>query len=120
MPVQVNIEDNPTYDLMAFTEARAFAEEIALTLMRHYADQDWLIQVNKSIGIANVLLPGISKKYGMQINLDTCRHDLERKSMLAGGELLERFKQKGHGATDPSNILVDAHGDAINAVKGEL
>lgn len=86
--------------------------QVNAVLNKHYPGHPWLIGANHEAGTINVQLTYLDKhgKVGKMGNWGFLLHiakvktipDLEKKVMLAGGELLERWQLARDKATDTS------------------
>lgn len=82
------------------------AKEIADTLMQHYPGHLWAVNVTQ--GLANVLNLKLSGKWGFRIKLPAIysASELKRQVILAGGELLERYRQR-RGVVNEDALLCE-------------
>lgn len=77
------------------------AKHIGDVLARHYPGHAWMVHVDGKQGIAIVRNQMLNGQWGYVIRLTDIisASDLDRVAMLAGGEILERFKLR-RGAFD--------------------
>lgn len=84
------VETATSRDLADMTTAKAVAD----VLDRHYPGHLWKVNVDSMNGIATVLNMRLSGNWGFILKLtDTYSgSEFEKRVMLAGGELLERYR----------------------------
>jgi hypothetical protein len=82
--------DSATRELADIGLAKRFAE----VLDRHYPGHLWGVRVDSGQGIAVVFNLGLSGRWGFMLKLRelTYEGEIAREVMLAGGELLERYR----------------------------
>jgi hypothetical protein len=95
------LTDTPQVALDDLLTARTMAE----TLHKHYPGHLWGVSCDWKQGVADVRNMGLSGNWGFRLVLAGpngfyTHSDLEKQVMRAGGELLERFKQRRGAATE--------------------
>ena len=72
----------------------ALCKQIGAVLGRHYPNHVWKLEVAAEKGVVNVFLAMMSTVMGFRIPLVSAysASEFEKRVMLAGGELLERYK----------------------------
>jgi len=90
---------------------KALAAKVAAVLLRHYPNYNWMVEANHEAGVVTIRLMytdrlGRLSRYGCLMHLSSF-HGAEgdRKVMMLGGELLERYKLK-RGLADPETALL--------------
>jgi hypothetical protein len=91
--------------------------QIAEALNKHYPLHLWAVTVNSRGGVCDVMNLRLSGRWGFRLFLNDLwsASQIERQAMLAGGELLERYRQRP-GIANPELILhqpVDFSGNYI-------
>jgi hypothetical protein len=95
----------------------ATAKQIAETLHQHYPGHAWAVNVDEHNGIATIKNMMLSGHYGFVLHLpDVCSAtQLARQAVMAGGELLERYRQR-RGAINVPAILAEPVNSAGNLI----
>jgi hypothetical protein len=80
----------------------ALCKQIGAVLGRHYPNHIWKLEVAAEKGVVNVFLAIMSTLMGFRIPLVSSysASEFEKRVMLAGGELLERYRQQRGGLND--------------------
>lgn len=123
----IESEDLDTPQEIALKQWRDYyAQLVGPVLVRAYPSVQWrvTIRVAKDGALAYIQVPRISGSYGMVVKIPehALIPEIEKKVLLTGGELLERFNvRRARGATDdlaalPRNVM----GEVIGAEKGEV
>lgn len=87
------------------------AKNMADLLHRHYPGHLWAVNVDG--GMANVRNLALSGQWGFRIKVPLIysASQFDRKVVMAGGELLERYRVRRGAATEAMNhLLTDAAG----------
>lgn len=81
------------------------AKIIGDALFEHYPGHLWAVNVDESAGMADIRNLALSGKYGyrMPIHVAYSASRLKAMSIMAGGEILERYRQR-RGTIDASSI----------------
>jgi hypothetical protein len=81
------------------------AKNMAELLHRHYPLHLWAVTVQGDQGIATVRNLSLSGQWGFVIKLGDIfsATDMDKKVLMAGGEVLERYKVK-RGRADPEEL----------------
>jgi len=89
-------------------------------LKTHYPGYIWGVQAEEEQGICNILLISATAKYGYRLKLNEVYSatSFEHDVMIAGGELLERYKLSRSKLKPDQyfNARVDARGDLIGDI----
>jgi len=85
-------------------------------LNKHYPGYQWAVNADHFHGIATIRNMSLSGQYGFTIKLDDqfSASDFDRQVMLAGGEILERYKLDSGKINDKyDNLETDFKGDLV-------
>jgi len=123
--MSVDIRTELTPDMLEDAERKMAADMVCRhlgnTLKQHYPTRNWVVDVRMSQGVAGIFCPDVSLKYGIIIHLTHIIFDLERRAVMAGGEILERFGlSREQGASNDDVLDLDRHinGEAVLAETG--
>jgi hypothetical protein len=88
-------------ETLNFPQDLLLQRDLEVVLHRHYPGHFWHVDVNIRQGFINIKNLFLSGMYGFRIDLRGIfsASEVERDVMIAGGELLERYKMK-RGAFD--------------------
>lgn len=69
-----------------------FAKQIGERISSHYKERQWGVMFDSRNGVFVISCPSLSltKGYHVHINNDTL-HELQRRALIAAGEILERY-----------------------------
>lgn len=86
-------------------------------LQKHYPNHLWAVGCNHEAGTVHVELPYQTRiqtrfPFGFLLHVSSMKNadEMEKKVMLAGGELLERYKLKRGAATSQTRLLAKENG----------
>lgn len=99
---EINLEDSAD-------ERQAKLEQwicmrIGSVLMRHYNQREWKVMVDIDAGMLIVGCDSICNFKGYHIHLDKTIDELERRAVMAAGEILERHNVSRSKKFDPDII----------------
>lgn len=101
--------------------ADSLCREIGATLVQHYPNRHWYVDVTLQGGVAKVQCPALSMQYGFAIHINNKTHDqLKRDTVMAGGQILEMFNlSRERGAKGGEELLMrDSRGEVLQAASG--
>lgn len=116
MDVVVNEETNSTRDLKDIE----LCKSVARVLLDHYPDHMWHVEANSDPGVRMIDIKlnyvdklGLLPKFGFKMMIDNA---WPNRIMLAGGELLERYRlargrASQYAAFDAMKNGIDRHGE---------
>lgn len=80
--------------LQARSSTVILVKEMADTLERHYRGWLWAVQPDERGGVINVFSLRLSGKWGYRVHTRNAQVDARKWALIAGGEILERFRQR--------------------------
>lgn len=80
--------------LQARASTVILVKEMADTLERHYPGWLWAIRPDERGGVVNVFSLRLSGLWGYRLHTKNAQEDPRKWALLAGGEILERFRQR--------------------------
>jgi hypothetical protein len=80
------------------------AMRVGTVLMRHYNQREWKVQVDVEAGLMIVGCDSICNFKGYHIYLDKTIDELEKRAIMAAGEILERHNISRSKRFDPDII----------------
>ena len=101
-------------------KADALCRRMGGVLQKHYPGIRWYVDVNLDGGVSNVRCADISMGFGYVLHLNCSELELERQVVMAGGQILERFRVSRDtlSSRDVGHIAKNVKGDAVLAKVG--
>ena len=99
---QINLEDSS--DERQAKLEQWIAMRVGTKLMQHYNQREWKVIVDVAGGVMIVACDSISNHNGYHIHLDKTIDELERRAVMAAGEILERHSVSRSRNFNPDNL----------------
>lgn len=99
---EINLEDS-TDERKAKLE-QWIAMRVGTKLMQHYNQREWKVHVDLEAGMMIVACDSICNFKGYHIHMDKTIDELERRAVMAAGEILERHNLSRAKKFDPDII----------------
>lgn len=109
-----------TAEVGRYLRERRTAQVIGQALMKHYPKRNWMVKADGPGEVAFIANSDISTEWGMTVHTNCTDLDLQKRSVMLAGELLERFNlsRSFDAASDVHNLAKNKLGKTEGIKRG--